>query len=180
MGKKRELSQRPAEGGLSRRESETPKIPKEVLDNLPEDVRLSVLQAAAFSVPLPPPSMYQQYEAVLEGSAERILSMAEKEQLHRIDWERKALGSASDETERGQWLGFLVVIICLGSTVYLASHGHEWVAVVIASSCAVGLVGRFLQGRSSDEASPRSGLPAVKDEAPTPRKIRKKPRNRRA
>lgn len=123
--------------------------------------------------------MYQQYETVLEGSAERILSMAEKEQLHRIDWEGRALDSASDETKRGQWLGFLVVIICLGSTVYLAAQGHEWVAAVIAGSCAVGLVGRFLQGRSSAEASSRSGLPAVKDEAPMPRNIRKSPLNKR-
>ena len=81
------------------------------------------MQVAAFSSPLPPPLMYQQYEAVLEGSAEWILSMAEKEQ-HRIDWESKALKAASGETVRSQWLGFVVVIICLGSTVYLLVHGH--------------------------------------------------------
>ncbi len=141
MGKKRELSRRPPESGPSRPENETPQIPKEV--------RLSVLQAAAFSGPLPPPSMYEQNEVVLEGSAERILSMAEKEQRHRVDWEGKALESASGETKRGQWLGFLVVIICLDSTVYLSAYGHEWVAAVIAGSCAVGILGRFLQGRSS-------------------------------
>lgn len=95
--------------------------------------------------------MYQQYEAVLEGSAERILSMAEKEQQHRIDWESKALKAASGETVCGQWLGFVVVIICLGSTVFLSAHGHQWVAAVIAGSCTVGLVGRFLQGRSSGD-----------------------------
>lgn len=179
MRKKRELSRRPPESGPSRRENETPQIPKEVLDHLPEEVRLSVLQAAAFSGPLPPPSMYEQYEVVLEGSADRILSMAEKEQQHRIDWEGKALESASGETKRGQWLGFLVVIICLGSTVYLSAHGHEWVAAVIAGSCAVGLVGRFLQGRSSGGTSPPSGLPAVKDQDPKPPDRGKSRRNRR-
>ena len=179
MRKKRELSRRPPESGPSRPENETPQIPKEVLDNLPEKVRLSVMQAAAFSGPLPPPSMYEQYEEVLKGSAERILSMAEKEQEHRIDWEGKALESASGETKRGQWLGFLVVIICLGSTVYLSAHGHEWVAAVIAGSCAVGLVGRFLQGRSSRGASSLSGLPAVKDPEPRPRKMGASRRNRR-
>ena len=82
------------------------------------------MQAAAFSGPLPPPLMHQQYEAVLEGSAERIHSMAEKEQQHCIDWESKALKAASGETVRRQWLGFVVVIICLGSRVYLLAHGH--------------------------------------------------------
>ena len=178
MGKKRGPSQRPAERGPSRAESEVPQISREVLDNLPEEVRVSVLQAAAFSRPLPPPSMYEQCEAVLGGSAERILSMAEREQQQRIDWEGKALESACDETTRGQWLGFLVVIICLGSTVYLAAHGHEWVAAVIAGSCAAGLVGRFLQGRSSDGADSRSGLPVVTDQGPKSRKMRRSPRNR--
>lgn len=180
MAKKRAVSRRPAESVPSRPESEALQIPKEVLDNLPEEVRLSVLQAAAFSGPLPPPSMYEQYEAVLGGSAERILSMAEKEQQHRIDWEGKALESASGETKRGQWLGFLVVIICLGSTVFLSARGHEWVAAVIAGSCAVGLVGRFLQGRSSRSVSSRSGLPAINDQDSEPHRIRKPPRNSRA
>ena len=140
------------------------------------------MQAAAFSGPLPSPSMYQQYEAVLEGSegsAERILSMAEKEQQHRIDWESKALKAASGETVRGQWLGFVVVIICLGSMVYLSAHGHQWVAAVITGSCAVGLVGRFLQGRSSEGSSSQSGLPATKEQAPGPRKAGKSPKSRR-
>ena len=103
--------------------------------------------------------MYRQYEDVLQGSAERILSMAEKEQDHRIDWESVALGAASREAKRGQWMGFFVVIICIGSTVLLAMSGHQWVAGIIAGTCAVGLVGRFLQGHSlggSDSPPPRA------------------------
>lgn len=44
-----------------------------------------------FSGPLPPPSMYGEYEGVLKGSADRIFKMAEKEQDHRIKWENDAL-----------------------------------------------------------------------------------------
>lgn len=58
--------------------------PKAVLDALPEQVRSSVVEAASFSGPLPPPSMYGEYERVLPGSADRIMGMTEREQAHRI------------------------------------------------------------------------------------------------
>ena len=57
------------------------------LPELPEHVRVSVAEAMSFVGPLPPPTMYREYENALAGSAERILVMAEKEQNHRIAWE---------------------------------------------------------------------------------------------
>lgn len=63
----------------------------EVLETLPENARIAVVEAAALSGPLPPPTMYGEYDNVLSGSAERILRMAEKEQDHRIEWENDAL-----------------------------------------------------------------------------------------
>ena len=63
----------------------------EVLETLPENARIAVVEAAALSGPPPPPIMYGEYDNVLSGSAERILRMAEKEQDHRIEWENDAL-----------------------------------------------------------------------------------------
>ena len=83
------------------------------------------MEAATFSGPLPPPSLYGQCERVLEGSAERILAMAEREQQHRTAWESKQLEVAASEATPGQWLGFVVVIICIGSAVCLSSLGHQ-------------------------------------------------------
>ena len=56
----------------------------DMLPELPEGVRVSVAEAMSFVGPLPPPTMYREYENVHAGSAERILAMAEKEQNHRI------------------------------------------------------------------------------------------------
>ncbi len=61
------------------------------LQSVPEEVRISIAEAASFSGPLPPPSMLESYEKTIAGSADRILRMAEKEQDHRIDWENTAL-----------------------------------------------------------------------------------------
>ena len=42
------------------------------------------IEASSWRGPLPPPSALQSYEEVLEGSADRILKMAEKQTEHRI------------------------------------------------------------------------------------------------
>ena len=73
--------------------------PKEVLDKLPEHVRVAAVEAASFSGPLPPPSIYGEYERTLPGSAERILVMAEKEQNHRTEWEKTAFDTSAQEAK---------------------------------------------------------------------------------
>lgn len=64
-------------------------------DEEAEDVRLALLQSVSFRGPLPPPALYEHYEEVLSGSADRILRMAEKEQDHRISWEQSELKAAA-------------------------------------------------------------------------------------
>lgn len=118
---------------------------KEALDKLPEHVRVSVVEAASFSGPLPPPTMYREYENVLAGSAERILAMAEKEQDHRITWEATEQNTARQETKRGQWLGFAIAVACIGAAILFAAGGHEVVAGIALGASAVGLVGHFLR-----------------------------------
>lgn len=157
MSKKRARSQKRAKATAAQLRSVSAKLPRKVFERLPEDVRVSVMEAAAFSGPLPLPSMYGQCERVLEGSAERILAMAEKEQQRRTVRENKQLEVATSGATRGQELGFVVVIICVGSAVYLSSLGHQWVAGVVAGISVVGLVGRFVQGRSSGRAHNHSG-----------------------
>jgi uncharacterized membrane protein len=51
--------------------------------------KLTRTSVQAFSGPLPPPSVLKGYEEVVRGSAERILVMAEKQQDHRTEQNRK-------------------------------------------------------------------------------------------
>ena len=149
MGRKRLPRPRPAQVDADRETALSATIPREVLEELPENVRTSVLEAAAFTGPLPPPSMFGQYESVLKGGAERIMTMAEQEQSHRIHWETTALEASARDATRGQWLGFVVSIVCIASAVSLAMSGHELVAAILAGTSVVSLVGRFVEGRSS-------------------------------
>jgi hypothetical protein len=66
---------------------DSPDIPEEVLEGLPEDHIPSAREAVGrfvsitegFSGPIPPPRLLGQYEKLLPGSADRILRMAETE-----------------------------------------------------------------------------------------------------
>lgn len=117
---------------------------QEVLDSLPAQVRTAVLEAASFSGPLPPPSMYGEYNRVHSGTAERILAMAEKEQQHRITTERTALAAGVQSSKLGQYFGFALAVLCIGGAVFLGAGGHTVAAGVLVCASAIGLVGRFL------------------------------------
>ena len=121
--------------------------PKAVLDALPEQVRISVVEAASFSGPLPPPSMYREYDRVLPGSADRILEMAEKQQAHRIAMESVALQASAKDSKLGQYFGFCLAVICIGGGIYLATQGQTVAAVALVVASAIGLATQFLKNR---------------------------------
>ena len=118
-------------------QEETVDIPEEVLEALPEEVRVaivSIIKSQSFKGPLPPPEMLREYDDVVPGGAERIFKMAEIEQGHRVSWERKALRIVT----RGQWFGFSIAIIAIGAATFLAIQGHTTMAIVLAGGGLLG------------------------------------------
>ena len=124
-------------------ESEEPMVgrklpPAEIPRRLPENLQAAVVESAAFLRPLPPPTMYRRYNEVLPGSADRILSMAEKEQDRRIGRENEDLHRASQRDHLGLWLGFLIATLALVSSGLLAMSGHDWVAGIVGCTVLAG------------------------------------------
>ena len=62
MSKKRPLRQKRAKATAAKSGPVSPELPKELFERPPEDTRVPVMEAAAFTGRLPPPSMYGQYE----------------------------------------------------------------------------------------------------------------------
>ena len=154
--RQRKVEATPSDGGEAEAKPEgaqaTPagNLPSQaLLDSLPAQVRTAVVEAASFSGPLPPPSMYGEYNRVQPGSADRIFAMAEKEQQHRIATERTALAASVQSSKLGQYFGFALAVLCIGGGVFLATGGHTVAAVVLVCASAIGLVGRFLNRESS-------------------------------
>ena len=93
--------------------------------------------------------MYSEYERVLSGSADRILTMAEREQAHRVSMEGTALQASARDSRLGQYFGFALALLCIGGGIYLAIQGQTTAAVALIVTSASGLAGRFLTNRTS-------------------------------
>jgi len=74
------------------------------------DFNIQVTTASAFSGPLPHPTLFQAYEHTLPGAANRILEMAEKQQIHRHFQASQRLMLDGTRERRGQWMGFLIAV----------------------------------------------------------------------
>jgi uncharacterized membrane protein len=101
--------------------------------------------AAGYYGPLPPASQLGQYEDILPGAADRILTMAEEQAHHRQGMEVKA--------GRRSWGGLVVGGIlasgCIAGGIWLAANGHAAAGSTIATGTVVSLAGVFVFGTRS-------------------------------
>jgi uncharacterized membrane protein len=106
----------------------------------------AVVKTSVHQGPIPSPRQFGEYNEILPGSADRILSMAEKEQGHRHQWERRHLIGDVITNFVQLLLGFALSLALIGGAVYCAKDA-PWVAGLLVSVSAFGLVGAFIKGR---------------------------------
>ncbi|WP_373565396.1 DUF2335 domain-containing protein [Bradyrhizobium diazoefficiens] len=97
--------------------------------------------------PIPSPEQFGGYEQILPGSADRILKMAEKEQDHRHDWERRHLRWDGLINIVSLSFGWLLSLALAAGAVYCATISQPTAAVALTSVAAFGAVGSFLRGK---------------------------------
>lgn len=80
---------------------------------------------------MPSPQLLESYDAVIPGSAARIVEMFEREQQHRHEWERRALRVHQVSTILGQMLGFGIAISIFVSASIIGLHGNASIAAFV-------------------------------------------------
>ena len=112
--RQRELSKQKRKERLSSKNSskitQIEDIPAELVAQLEERVitRVTAQIEISFQGYLPPPEMYAEYERALPGTADRILKMAEFEQLSRVNLQKDNLRRKYNFQIVGLWLGFVL------------------------------------------------------------------------
>lgn len=102
-----------------------------------------------FSGPMPHPKHLREYDEILPGSAERILSMAEKNLDHNIAMNSMALGAEIDDAKRGMLLGAaLFAMLILGAFLSLFITDSEIIPGIFLGAAVIGGVGAFIRGRN--------------------------------
>ena len=125
----------------------------QTINKLPEEKRellVEQMMSISYSGPIPHPSDFQQYESVLPGAADRILSMAEKQLEHRQTLEKSVILSDVENSKRGQWFGFIIALVCtIGGFILIALNKDAIGLSVVIGSIAT-LAGLFIYGQKSD------------------------------
>ncbi|MDE2734276.1 MAG: DUF2335 domain-containing protein [Gemmatimonadota bacterium] len=86
--------------------------------------------------PLPTPEDLDRYNQVLPGLAGRIVTMAEKEQAHRIDSEQKVLRALIISHHRGQ---LLATVLGLAAFTVAGAFGY-WGEAAVGAGLAGGVI----------------------------------------
>ena len=94
--------------------------------------------------PIPAPEQLGGYNDVEPGLANRIVTMAEKEQAHRHDMERTWLRREYNADRGGRWAGLTVAIAWGAGSVYLVVTGHGVEGTILGTVDLVALVSAFI------------------------------------
>ena len=146
-----------ADGGLVIAKLEDQEV-EAILESIPEERLASFLeqklsahptliaQVSSWQAPLPPADMLRQYNEIADGFADRIMQSMEREQAHRHDCEKSALGASIQSSQRGQWMGFGVAVTMIVATSVLIFTGHALASTIFGGVTLLGLVSLFTTG----------------------------------
>ncbi len=99
-----------------------------------KQIKQIVLEVAReFSGPIPPPEIIKEYEAVLPGSADRIIKMAESEQEYRHNLRHQQVKFESRDSLFGIISGFLLCVGTILAAVFFVYKSPSSAAVIMGS-----------------------------------------------
>lgn len=110
--------------------------------------------------PIPPASELQRYNEINPGFADRIISMAEREQKARLELNlfssEKVFEIEKNKvciTKRGQWFALVIVIFILLFASFVAYLGYANAAAGLVGAVVVGVIVAFVGGKKKEAES---------------------------
>lgn len=160
MASSRRRTQRNS-GGLARRQDD-PIFPEEREGQGERNERIYGIE---YRGPLPPPGMLREYDQIVPGAADRIITLMERQQDHRHGMESSNLKGNQGNERLGIYAAVFIVVIVCGGGMVLAWNGRETAGLVgmvtpLATLAGVFVYGRFKSGQ--DQAEKRSKIQAVR------------------
>lgn len=105
-----------------------------------------IMTSEKFSGPIAHPRHLREYEMILPGSADRIVSMAEKAQNHNQSMESKIIDGAVSQSKTAMYLGFLALIMLIGFAVYAGMNGNNVLAGLLLTASVLGGAATLIRG----------------------------------
>ena len=114
-----------------------------------------------YTGPIPPPEVVRQWEALVSGSADRILKMAEKQATHRMSLETKLLDGDIKKSWFGLWIGFAICIILIIGGTILIILDHDVAGTAIISTNLISISAMYIYGLRNRQQERVSQLPLI-------------------
>ncbi len=111
---------------------------------------LTQVVSKSHSGPIPSAEELEHLEAVLPGLADRVVSMAEREQNHRHGTVTSLLTKEFSLRGRGQWIALVALAMLLVAVVGIAWLGDTKSAAWLGGATIVAVVSIFVTGRLFD------------------------------
>ena len=92
---------------------------------------IEAADAASWEGPLPSPTVLQQYDEIIPGSAERISRMWEARTKDRIQSEKSAVEAGNKRAYLGLAGGFIISLIMIAIGAYAAIWVNPWLGVAV-------------------------------------------------
>ena len=109
----------------------------------------TIVRQEYYSGPLPHPKHIEYFESVLTGSADRILSMAERQQEHNISMDKTSLDASVIDERRGMiWGGALFAGLILCAFISAILTKSATIPTVFLGAAVIGGIALFVNGRS--------------------------------
>lgn len=123
-----------------------------------EKIPFGQVRSMMFSGPLPPPDVLDRYNDTVPNGADRLFSMVEKEQDHRLAMKGKLvecqitdIAAARAQTGRGQVFGLTLGLSIIAAGIVMTYRNHATPgAAVITGTLAAG-VSVFVIGRKNSK-----------------------------
>ncbi|MGK4081899.1 hypothetical protein EA74_00454 [Enterococcus hirae] len=146
---------------ISNRHSAEVDIPEEqeIIDDLkklnPEERKEIMarmrISSTHYSGPIPSPDLLKRFEEVCPGSADRIITMAEKQSEHRRNMETKVVDSQVRDSKRGMIFGFIISVVGIIGGLFLIAMDKGTAGLTLVCGILIGLVALFIYGSESEK-----------------------------
>ena len=104
---------------------------------------IAIESKQSFSGPLPHPQILDQYDKIVPGSAEKIISLWEGQVRHRQELEKHAIKSDIRQSYYGATLGFIIAMSAIGAGTFLTYIGRPTEGIAAIISALASLVGVY-------------------------------------
>lgn len=108
---------------------------------------VSIVEQERFSGPIAHPRHLREYEAILPGSADRIVAMAENNLAHAQNMQTKVVEAEIADTKSGRAYGFVMLGGLIACALYCVSHGNNIGAGIFLAVGTLGAVAKLIDGK---------------------------------